>query len=131
MTMEDSSSPAHPPVLCDFCGRTSADAGPMIEGAALNPMATGRPIAHICAHCVEACDGLFEQHKRKTSGLEKIPTPRELVAHLNEYIIGQERVVKKHLAVAWSSTITTSECSAARSTIPISRKSRSPRAMFS
>ena len=33
------------------------------------------------------------------SGLEKVPTPRELVAHLDDYIIGQERV-KKTLAVA-------------------------------
>ncbi len=99
MTTEDSSSPAQPLVLCDFCGRNSADTGPMIEGTALKPMATGRPIAHICAHCVGVCDSLFEQHQRQTSGLEKIPTPRELVAHLNEYIIGQERV-KKTLAVA-------------------------------
>ena len=71
----------------------------MIEGRALLPAATGRPITHICAHCVGKCDSLFDQHQRKNSTLEKIPTPRELVAHLNEYIIGQERV-KKTLAVA-------------------------------
>ena len=71
----------------------------MIEGRALVPMAMGRPIAHICAHCVGMCESLFEQHERKNSRLEKLPTPRELVAHLNEYIIGQERV-KKTLAVA-------------------------------
>ena len=71
----------------------------MIEGRALLPVATGRPITHICAHCVGVCDSLFDQHQRKNSTLEKIPTPRELVAHLNEYIIGQERV-KKTLAVA-------------------------------
>ena len=64
----------------------------------MNPVATGGrlPTFH---HCVEMCDNLFDQHQRKSSGLEKIPTPRELVAHLNEYIIGQERV-KKTLAVA-------------------------------
>ena len=71
----------------------------MIEGRALVPMAMGRPISHICAHCVGMCETLFEQHERKNSRLEKLPTPRELVAHLNEYIIGQERV-KKTLAVA-------------------------------
>ena len=71
----------------------------MIEGRALVPMAMGRPISHICAHCVGMCESLFEQHERKNSRLEKLPTPRELVAHLNEYIIGQERV-KKTLAVA-------------------------------
>src|SRR5262249_11990511 len=71
----------------------------MIEGRALLPVNVGRPITHICAHCVGMCDNLFDQHQRKTSTLEKIPTPRELVAHLNEYIVGQERV-KKTLAVA-------------------------------
>ena len=71
----------------------------MIEGKALIPVSTGRPIAHICVQCVGVCDSLFEQHQRKNAKLEKMPTPRELVAHLNEYIIGQERV-KKTLAVA-------------------------------
>jgi ATP-dependent Clp protease ATP-binding subunit ClpX len=99
VTTEESSSPAQPPVLCDFCGRNSAEAGPMIEGRALIPVSTGRPIAHICVHCVGVCDSLFEQHRQKNAKLEKMPTPRELVAHLNEYIIGQERV-KKTLAVA-------------------------------
>jgi len=71
----------------------------MIEGAALTAAAGGRPIAHICANCVDACNGLFAQHERRRSQLERLPTPRELVAHLDEYIIGQERV-KKTLAVA-------------------------------
>ena len=49
----------------------------MIEGRALVPMATGRPIAHICAHCVEVGEGLFAQHERKNARLEKpADTPR-------------------------------------------------------
>ena len=99
MTTEESSSLPQAPVLCDFCGRTTTEAGPMIEGRALVPMATNRPIAHICAHCVEVGENLFEQHERKNARLDKLPTPRELVAHLDDYIIGQERV-KKTLAVA-------------------------------
>ena len=81
-----------PPILCDFCGRPTTDAGAMIEGQAL--VATGaRPqIAHICASCAEACEGLFDKHGRKNALLERLPTPRELVAHLDQYIIGQERV---------------------------------------
>jgi ATP-dependent Clp protease ATP-binding subunit ClpX len=71
----------------------------MIEGRALLPANMGRPISHICSHCVGVCDGLFAQHERKNVGLEKVPTPKELVSHLNDYIIGQERV-KKTLAVA-------------------------------
>jgi ATP-dependent Clp protease ATP-binding subunit ClpX len=71
----------------------------MIEGRALAPMGPGRPITHICSQCVRVCESLFAQHERKNARLEKLPTPRELVAHLDEYIIGQERV-KKTLAVA-------------------------------
>jgi ATP-dependent Clp protease ATP-binding subunit ClpX len=71
----------------------------MIEGRALLPTATGRPVAHICSQCVGVAEGLFEQHQRKNAKLSKVPTPRELVAHLDDYIIGQERV-KKTLAVA-------------------------------
>jgi ATP-dependent Clp protease ATP-binding subunit ClpX len=71
----------------------------MIEGKALVAMNLRPEIAHICAHCVEVCDGLFLQHERQNVRLDRLPTPRELVAHLNDYIIGQERV-KKTLAVA-------------------------------
>jgi ATP-dependent Clp protease ATP-binding subunit ClpX len=71
----------------------------MIEGRALLPANMGRPIAHICAHCVNVGEGLFAQHERKNARLDKLPTPRELVGHLDDYIIGQERV-KKTLAVA-------------------------------
>jgi ATP-dependent Clp protease ATP-binding subunit ClpX len=71
----------------------------MIEGKALAAADQRRPIAHICAQCTTTCDGLFEQYERKQTTLDVLPTPRELVEHLNNYIIGQERV-KKTLSVA-------------------------------
>ncbi|WP_076350571.1 ATP-dependent Clp protease ATP-binding subunit ClpX [Paludisphaera borealis] len=88
-----------PPISCDFCGRSSTEAGPMIEGKALQSLGPGHAIAHICGDCVEVCEGLFAQHERKNVQLDKLPTPRQLVAHLDDYIIGQEGV-KKTLAVA-------------------------------
>ncbi len=88
-----------PPIFCDYCGRPAGEAGPMVEGKALAAVDNRRPIAHICASCAEACDTIFAQHERKNAKLEKLPTPRELVAHLDDYIIGQDRV-KKTLAVA-------------------------------
>ena len=71
----------------------------MIEGRALLP-SVHRPAdrPHL-RHCVDVGEGLFAQHERKNARLEKLPTPRQLVAHLDDYIIGQERV-KKTLAVA-------------------------------
>jgi ATP-dependent Clp protease ATP-binding subunit ClpX len=88
-----------PPIQCDFCGRGGAETGPMVEGKALAAIDNRRPITHICAQCAETCDTIFAQHERKNAKLDKLPTPRELVAHLDDYIIGQDRV-KRTLAVA-------------------------------
>ncbi|WP_315852141.1 ATP-dependent Clp protease ATP-binding subunit ClpX [Paludisphaera soli] len=98
--MSEGSTPAGPiPMACDFCGRPGSEAGPMIEGKALQAVAQGHEIAHICSQCVDVCEGIFQQHQRAKAQIEKLPTPRELVAHLDDYIIGQENV-KKTLAVA-------------------------------
>jgi ATP-dependent Clp protease ATP-binding subunit ClpX len=88
-----------PPTYCDFCGRATTDAGPMVEGRALAQANLRPQVAHICAACAKACEGLFRQHDRKAAAPERPPTPKELVAHLDDYIIGQDRV-KKTLAVA-------------------------------
>jgi ATP-dependent Clp protease ATP-binding subunit ClpX len=84
---------------CDFCGRPSSAAGPMIEGTALQQAGVRPDKSHVCAACVEACQNLFQQHAKASAVLERLPTPRELVEHLDDYIIGQDRV-KRILAVA-------------------------------
>ena len=71
----------------------------MVEGSARPVSGRAGRSRHICADCVEACEGIFAKHERKNALLEKLPTPRELVAHLDDYIIGQDRV-KRTLAVA-------------------------------
>jgi ATP-dependent Clp protease ATP-binding subunit ClpX len=72
----------------------------MVEGNALVQGGIKTQKAHICSDCVTACEGIFQQHqKRHALDDAPLPTPRELVTHLNDYIIGQERV-KKTLAVA-------------------------------
>jgi ATP-dependent Clp protease ATP-binding subunit ClpX len=88
-----------PPTFCDFCGQTTAKVGPMVEGNALVQDGSRPQNTHICSECVRACEGIFHQHQQRHALQGKLPTPRELVAHLDEYIIGQERV-KKTLAVA-------------------------------
>ena len=96
MTTEESSSPAQPPVQCDFCGRAPRP-GRWSRGrpSARQPAGRSRTSAPIASRRATGSS-------TSTSGrtpLEKLPTPRELVAHLDDYIIGQERV-KKTLAVA-------------------------------
>jgi ATP-dependent Clp protease ATP-binding subunit ClpX len=88
-----------PPTFCDFCGRPTVQVGPMVEGNALVTTGVRSMASHICGECVGACDSLFEKHEQKHALEGDLPTPRQLVEHLDAYIIGQERV-KKTLAVA-------------------------------
>jgi ATP-dependent Clp protease ATP-binding subunit ClpX len=71
----------------------------MIEGSALIQPGHKTERSHICMSCVDTCAKIFQQHNRRIDGLERLPTPRELVEHLDQYIIGQDRV-KRTLAVA-------------------------------
>ena len=87
------------PTFCDFCARPTSDAGPMVEGSALVQAGARTIDSHICNDCVRACEQIFKQHEPKQSLPADLPTPRALVEHLNEYIIGQDRV-KRTLAVS-------------------------------
>ncbi len=71
----------------------------MIEGTALVQAGVRPEKSHVCMSCIETCAGIFKEHARKVAPLERLPTPRELVEHLDEYIIGQD-AVKRTLAVA-------------------------------
>ena len=71
----------------------------MVEGNALVQAGSRPQVVHICARCVDACTSILQDHDREKRPLENLPTPRDLVNHLNEYIIGQDRV-KRTLAVA-------------------------------
>ncbi len=79
---------------CSFCGKTSRDVGPMVEG----PNAV-----YICNHCTDLCQNIFKQEKRRvstaTTALRDIPAPREIKDFLDQYIIGQDQA-KKSLSVA-------------------------------
>lgn len=76
---------------CSFCGREGQEAGKMITG----------PSVRICANCVQACSDILQQQEKTSllSHFEHIPTPAEIKAGLDSYVIGQERA-KKTIAVA-------------------------------
>ncbi len=71
----------------------------MVAGNALVQRTLREHDAHVCAECVDACEGLFRRREQKQPPMGKLPTPRQLVAHLDDYIIGQDRV-KRTLSVA-------------------------------
>ncbi len=79
---------------CSFCGKTSREVGPMVEGP--NEV-------YICSACVELCQNIFRQERRRvnTTGgtLSDIPAPREINEFLNQYVIGQHQA-KRALSVA-------------------------------
>jgi ATP-dependent Clp protease ATP-binding subunit ClpX len=72
---------------CSFCGRTEDAVEKMISG----------PNAYICDKCVSLCVDIVS--KKPVSYEMKLLKPREIKAHLDEYIIGQE-LAKKTISVA-------------------------------
>ncbi|MFG0274704.1 MAG: ATP-dependent Clp protease ATP-binding subunit ClpX [Phycisphaerales bacterium] len=79
---------------CSFCGKTSREGGPMVEGPSE---------VYICSNCTELCQNIFKQERRRVSAgrplFGKIPAPREIKEFLDQYVIGQLQA-KKVLSVA-------------------------------
>ncbi len=84
---------------CSFCGKTKDEVQRLIEGA---------DNAYICDECVLLGAEILSEAgignaptTAKTAKAEpgKIPSPRAIVDHLNQYVIGQDQA-KKVLAVA-------------------------------
>ena len=80
--------------FCSFCRKSYRDVGPLVEGPG---------DVYICGECIELCQSILEQERRRRGTnkqlFTKVPTPRELVGKLDEYVIGQDSA-KKVLAVA-------------------------------
>jgi ATP-dependent Clp protease ATP-binding subunit ClpX len=77
--------------VCSFCGKSTDASRRIIAG----------PGVFICNHCIDVCKGILEAEDQQlsTKFTAEIPTPREMKAHLDQYIIGQEQA-KKTLSVA-------------------------------
>ena len=80
--------------FCSFCRKSYRDVGPLVEGPG---------DVYICGECIDLCQSILEQEQRRRGSTKqlfsKIPTPREIVAQLEQYVIGQESA-KRVLAVA-------------------------------
>ncbi|HNY17475.1 MAG TPA: ATP-dependent Clp protease ATP-binding subunit ClpX [Treponemataceae bacterium] len=76
---------------CSFCGKNADSSRRIIAG----------PGVFICDHCVDVCRGILDEENQQlsTEFTGDIPTPKEMKAHLDQYIIGQEQA-KKALSVA-------------------------------
>lgn len=77
---------------CSFCGRSQLETKNLITSP------TGS--SFICEDCVTVCKEILDKAKRgKNQDKIKLPTPRELKALLDEYVIGQDEA-KRVLSVA-------------------------------
>jgi ATP-dependent Clp protease ATP-binding subunit ClpX len=73
-------------INCSFCGKGRHQVEQMVEG----PEFAGKNI-YICNECVEVShDILHTEEKSPKKKKEKIPTPEQIKAHLDEYVIGQD-----------------------------------------
>ncbi|MDO5621296.1 MAG: ATP-dependent Clp protease ATP-binding subunit ClpX [Paracoccus sp. (in: a-proteobacteria)] len=78
-------------LYCSFCGKSQHEVRKLIAG----------PTVFICDECVELCMDIIRE-ETKSSGIksgEGVPTPREICAVLDDYVIGQEHA-KRVLSVA-------------------------------
>lgn len=85
-------------IACSFCGASNKEAGQMLEA---EKPTVGR--VFICHNCLTlGLDVLQPKAQPQVKIPSKIPSPREIVSHLDQYVVGQDRA-KKILAVAVSS----------------------------
>src|SRR6186997_1173570 len=80
--------------FCSFCRKSYRDVGPLVEGPG---------DVYICGECIDLCQSILEQEQRRRGQTKqlftRIPSPREIVTKVDEYVIGQPRA-KRVLAVA-------------------------------
>ncbi|MFQ3568220.1 MAG: ATP-dependent protease ATP-binding subunit ClpX [Aggregatilineales bacterium] len=82
---------------CSFCRRSHDEVDRLISGP---------DGVYICDNCVELCQRIlfeesagYQQQTEREFRLERLPSPREIMEHLNEYVVGQE-FAKRVLSVA-------------------------------
>ncbi|MFC6180703.1 ATP-dependent Clp protease ATP-binding subunit ClpX [Lactiplantibacillus daowaiensis] len=79
------------PVNCSFCGKSQDQVKKIVAG----------PGVYICNECIDLCKEIIDEEfsEERSSELTDIPTPKEIVDELDQYVIGQTEA-KRTLSVA-------------------------------
>jgi ATP-dependent Clp protease ATP-binding subunit ClpX len=79
-------------LICSFCGKTQDEVRKLVAG----------PSVYICDECVDLCNDILTEELEdvgRQSNRVAVPTPKDIKAALDDYIIGQDHA-KKVLSVA-------------------------------
>nr|WP_216622768.1 ATP-dependent Clp protease ATP-binding subunit ClpX [Corallococcus exercitus] len=76
---------------CSFCGKSQREVRKLIAG----------PTVYICDECIKLCNDIIADENEREEGKPQVslPTPLEIKAFLDDYVIGQDQA-KKVLSVA-------------------------------
>jgi len=76
---------------CSFCGKSKDSVRKFISG----------PSVYICNECITLCNEILaeDEEREVAEGITQVPSPSEVKATLDQYVIGQEQA-KRTLAVA-------------------------------
>ncbi len=79
-------------LYCSFCGKSQHEVKKLIAG----------PSVFVCDECVALCNDIIREEAEEISEMtdpRQLPPPKDIKAHLDEYVIGQQKA-KRILSVA-------------------------------